>query len=90
MLSVPKAHQLAIPVRAHAAVSAVVHGSSVFRCGEAGRGRCGRCWIKPRLAKMTRPTLAAARGIADELEASETATLLKIVDLAQFPILAAF
>lgn len=44
--------------------------------------------VKPRLIKMKRPTLAAVREIADEFEASDTATLLKIIDLDQFPILA--
>jgi hypothetical protein len=44
--------------------------------------------LKPRLMKMKRPTLAAVREIAEEFEASDTATLLKFVDLNQFPILA--
>ena len=44
--------------------------------------------FRPRLAKMKRPTLAAIREIADEFQASDTATMLKVVDSDQFPILA--
>jgi len=44
--------------------------------------------VKPRISKMKRPTLAAVREIADAFQASDTATLLKIIDLDQFPILA--
>lgn len=44
--------------------------------------------VRPRVIRMKRPTLAAVREIADEFEASDTATMLKIVDLDHFPILA--
>lgn len=44
--------------------------------------------VRPRIVKMKRPTLAAVREIADEFEVSDTATLLKIIDLDHFPILA--
>lgn len=37
--------------------------------------------VKPRIVKMKRPSLAAFRAIADEFQASDTATLLKIIDL---------
>lgn len=44
--------------------------------------------VRPRMIKMKRPTLAAVREIADAFDASDTATLLKIIDLDHFPILA--
>ncbi|MDP3328957.1 ImmA/IrrE family metallo-endopeptidase [Parvibaculum sp.] len=44
--------------------------------------------VQPRMIKMKRPTLAAVREIADEFDVSDTATLLKIIDLDHFPILA--
>jgi len=44
--------------------------------------------FRPRIAKMKRPTLAAIRDIADEFQVSDTATLLKLVDSDQFPVLA--
>jgi IrrE N-terminal-like domain len=44
--------------------------------------------VRPRIIKMRRPTLAAVREIADEFDVSDTATLLKIIDLDHFPILA--
>jgi len=43
--------------------------------------------VKPCVVKMKRLTLAAVREIAEEFRASDTATLLKIVDLDRFPIL---
>jgi Zn-dependent peptidase ImmA (M78 family) len=43
--------------------------------------------VEPRLRKMKRPTLAAARELADEFEASLTATLFKMAALNRFPIL---
>lgn len=42
----------------------------------------------PRIGKMKRPTLAAIREIADEFQVSATATLLKLVEFNQFPVLA--
>lgn len=44
--------------------------------------------VKPHIVAMKRPTLSAIRDIADEFQASDTATLLKLVDSDQFPILA--
>jgi Zn-dependent peptidase ImmA (M78 family) len=44
--------------------------------------------FKPVIAKIKRPTLAALREIAAEFSASDTATLLKLVDSNQFPIIA--
>jgi hypothetical protein len=44
--------------------------------------------VRPRIIKIRRPTLAVVRKIADEFQVSNTATLLKIVDLNQFPIVA--
>lgn len=44
--------------------------------------------VRPRVMRIKRPTLAAVREIASEFEVSDTATLLKLVDLNQFPILA--
>ena len=44
--------------------------------------------VRPAVIKMKRPTLAAVREIADAFKVSDTATLLKIIDLDQFPILA--
>lgn len=42
--------------------------------------------FKPRVTKMRRPTLAAVREVADEFGVSDTATLLKLIDLNHFPI----
>jgi hypothetical protein len=42
--------------------------------------------IRTRLAKLKRPTLAAAHEIADEFKASLTATLIRIVNEDCFPI----
>jgi len=44
--------------------------------------------VRKRIVSMKRPTLSAIREIADEFNASATATLLKIVDSDQFPIMA--
>lgn len=44
--------------------------------------------VRPRVMRMQRLTLAAVREIADEFRVSDTATLLKIVHLNHFPILA--
>lgn len=44
--------------------------------------------IRPRIMKMKRLSLAGVREIADEFQASDTATLLKLVDMNLFPILA--
>lgn len=44
--------------------------------------------VKPLLAKIKRPTLKAVRDIANEFDASDTATLLKLIDLDHFPIMA--
>ena len=45
--------------------------------------------LGPRLRRVKRPTLAAAREIADEYSASLTATLFKITVLNRFPIVIA-
>lgn len=44
--------------------------------------------VRPRIIKIRRLTLAVIRAIADEFQASDTATLLKLVSLDQFPIIA--
>jgi Zn-dependent peptidase ImmA (M78 family) len=43
--------------------------------------------LRPRVAKMKRPTLSSAREIADEFKASLTATLLSLADRDHFPII---
>jgi Zn-dependent peptidase ImmA (M78 family) len=43
--------------------------------------------LEPRLRKIKRPTLAAARDLVDEFEASLTATLFKMTVLNRFPII---
>jgi Zn-dependent peptidase ImmA (M78 family) len=45
--------------------------------------------LGPRLRRIKRPTLAAAREIADEYSASLTATLFKMTVLNRFPIVIA-
>ena len=42
--------------------------------------------VRPKLAKLKRPTLAAAHEIADEFKASLTATLIRMVNQDCFPI----
>jgi len=42
--------------------------------------------IRPRIMKMKRLTLAAAREVAEEFKTSLTATLLKLADVDYFPI----
>jgi Zn-dependent peptidase ImmA (M78 family) len=42
--------------------------------------------VAPRLRKMKRPTLAVARELAEEFEASLTATLFKMTSLNRFPM----
>lgn len=43
--------------------------------------------FKSRVTKVKRPTLAAVREVADEFGVSDTATLLKLIDMDQFPIM---
>lgn len=45
--------------------------------------------LRPRLMKVRRLTLAAAREIADDFSASVTATLLKIIQANRFPLIVA-
>jgi len=42
--------------------------------------------VEPRLREMKRPTLAAARELAEEFSASLTATLVKMTALNRFPM----
>jgi hypothetical protein len=46
-----------------------------------------RYLVRPKIQKLKRPTLDAAREIADEFSASLTATLIKILNENQFPML---
>ncbi|HNP37738.1 MAG TPA: ImmA/IrrE family metallo-endopeptidase [Woeseiaceae bacterium] len=44
--------------------------------------------FKPRVAKLSSVTLAAVRELANEFDVSDTATLLKLIDCNEFPIIA--
>jgi hypothetical protein len=43
--------------------------------------------LEPRVRKMKKPTLAAARALAEEFDASLTATLFKMTILNRFPMI---